>query len=44
MDIAALRDQQRQRAAEVVCQDDFEVMPPRLIGGARGLACYPKMS
>ncbi|ROR03463.1 deoxyribonuclease V [Erwinia sp. JUb26] len=34
MDIAALRDQQRARAAEVVLQDDFDVMPPRLIGGA----------
>ena len=34
MDIAALRDQQRLRAAEVMCQDDFDIMPPRLIGGA----------
>lgn len=34
MDIAVLRDQQRQHAAEVRCQDDFDVMPPRLIGGA----------
>lgn len=34
MDIAALRDQQRQCAAEVIDRDDFDVMPPRLIGGA----------
>jgi len=34
MDITALRDQQRVRAAEVIGQDDFDVMPPRLIGGA----------
>lgn len=34
MDIAALREEQRTRAAEVVLQDDFDVMPPRLIGGA----------
>ncbi|CCG85556.1 deoxyribonuclease V [Erwinia piriflorinigrans] len=34
MDFAALRDQQRQRAAEIVTQDDFDIMPPRFIGGA----------
>lgn len=34
MDLAALRDQQRQHAAEIVTQDDFDVMPPRFIGGA----------
>ncbi|MCP2231508.1 deoxyribonuclease V [Erwinia aphidicola] len=34
MDIAALRDQQQQCAAEVIVRDDFDVMPPRLIGGA----------
>ncbi|MCQ4107555.1 endonuclease V, partial [Erwinia persicina] len=34
MDIAALRNEQRQRAAEILCQDDFDVMPPRFIGGA----------
>ena len=34
MDIAALRAEQRQRAAEVVRQDDFDVLPPRFIGGA----------
>lgn len=34
MDIAALRQEQQQRAAEIVLQDDFDVMPPRLIGGA----------
>ena len=34
MNIAALREQQRQWAAEVICQDDMDVMPPRLIGGA----------
>jgi len=34
MDIAALRDQQRLRATEVIHHDAFEVMPPRLIGGA----------
>lgn len=34
MDIQALRAEQLQRAAEVVRHDDFEVMPPRLIGGA----------
>lgn len=34
MDLAALREQQRQRAAEVVTQDDFDIMPPRFIGGA----------
>ncbi|AUX95101.1 deoxyribonuclease V [Mixta gaviniae] len=34
MDIQALRAEQLQRAAEVVRNDDFDVMPPRLIGGA----------
>ncbi|PRD12498.1 deoxyribonuclease V [Pantoea coffeiphila] len=34
MDIAVLRDRQRTLAAEVIHQDDFDVMPPRLIGGA----------
>ncbi|WP_338492302.1 deoxyribonuclease V [Erwinia aphidicola] len=34
MDFAALRDQQQQCAAEVIVRDDFDVMPPRLIGGA----------
>ncbi|MDR7345705.1 MAG: deoxyribonuclease V [Pantoea sp.] len=34
MDIQALRAEQLQRAADVVRHDDFEVMPPRLIGGA----------
>ncbi|AUX74118.1 deoxyribonuclease V [Erwinia pyrifoliae] len=34
MDLAALRDQQRQHAAEIVTEDDFDVMPPRFIGGA----------
>lgn len=34
MDIAALRDRQRLHAAEVIHQDEFDVMPPRLIGGA----------
>ncbi|MBK0035611.1 deoxyribonuclease V [Erwinia sp. S43] len=34
MDIAVLRDQQRALAADVILQDDFDVMPPRLIGGA----------
>ncbi|YCH30263.1 deoxyribonuclease V [Erwinia sp. D4-22] len=34
MDIQALRAEQLQRAAEVVRHDDFDVMPPRLIGGA----------
>lgn len=34
MDIAALRAEQLQRAAEVVRQDDFDVLPPRFIGGA----------
>ncbi|CCP01365.1 endonuclease V (deoxyinosine 3'endoduclease) [Erwinia amylovora Ea644] len=34
MDLAALRDQQRQHAAEIVTCDDFDVMPPRFIGGA----------
>jgi len=34
MDIAALRNEQRQRAAEILCKDDFDVMPPRFIGGA----------
>jgi deoxyribonuclease V len=34
LDIAALRAEQLQRAAEVVRQDDFDVLPPRFIGGA----------
>ncbi|OAE06852.1 deoxyribonuclease V [Pantoea sp. OXWO6B1] len=34
MDIAALRAEQLQRAVEVVRQDDFDVLPPRFIGGA----------
>lgn len=34
MDIAALRQEQLERAAEVQQEDDFEVMPPRYIGGA----------
>lgn len=34
MDIAALRERQRLLAAEVIHQDAFDVMPPRLIGGA----------
>ncbi|QHM72795.1 deoxyribonuclease V [Mixta intestinalis] len=34
MDIQALRTEQLQRAGEVVRHDDFDVMPPRLIGGA----------
>lgn len=34
MDIAALRAEQIQRAAEVVRQDDFDILPPRFIGGA----------
>lgn len=34
MDIAALRDEQIARAAQVSCRDDFTVYPPRLIGGA----------
>lgn len=34
MDLAALRTEQQQRAADVVRQDDFEVLPPRLIAGA----------
>ncbi len=34
MEIAALRAEQIQCAAEVVRQDDFDVLPPRFIGGA----------
>jgi deoxyribonuclease V len=34
MDLAALRREQQQRAADVVRQDDFEVLPPRWIAGA----------
>ena len=34
MDIQALRAEQIERAAQIVRHDDFEVMPPRLIGGA----------
>lgn len=34
MDITALRTEQLQRAAEAVHHDDFDVFPPRLIGGA----------
>lgn len=34
MDIAALREEQLARAAQVSRQDDFAVYPPRLIGGA----------
>lgn len=34
MDIQALKQEQLARAAEVVREDDFEVMPPRYIGGA----------
>ncbi|WP_428944397.1 deoxyribonuclease V [Pantoea sp. FN060301] len=34
MDIQVLRQEQLTRAAEVVREDDFDVMPPRYIGGA----------
>lgn len=34
MDIQALKQEQLARAAEVIREDDFEVMPPRYIGGA----------
>lgn len=34
MDLAALRAEQLQRAADVVRQDDFDVLPPRYIAGA----------
>ena len=34
MDIAALRAEQRQRAAQIITDDDFDILPPRLIGGA----------
>ncbi|WP_433977445.1 deoxyribonuclease V [Erwinia sp. E_sp_B01_9] len=34
MDIQALKQEQLARAAEVVREDDFDVMPPRYIGGA----------
>lgn len=34
MDLAALRTEQQQRAADVVRQDDFDVLPPRWIAGA----------
>ncbi|PKH18941.1 deoxyribonuclease V [Enterobacterales bacterium CwR94] len=34
MDMQALRQEQEQRAAEVVRTDAIDVMPPRLIGGA----------
>ncbi|MGV3346772.1 deoxyribonuclease V [Enterobacteriaceae bacterium LUAb1] len=34
MDMQALRQEQIARAAEIVCTDDFDVMPPRLIAGA----------
>lgn len=34
MDLAALRAEQLQRAANVVRQDDFDVLPPRFIAGA----------
>lgn len=34
MDIQALKQEQLARAAEVVREDDFEIMPPRYIGGA----------
>lgn len=34
MDIQALKQEQMTRAAEIVREDDFEVMPPRYIGGA----------
>ncbi|MCA1179880.1 MULTISPECIES: deoxyribonuclease V [unclassified Pantoea] len=34
MDLAALRAEQLQRAADVVRQDDFDVLPPRFIAGA----------
>lgn len=34
MDIQALKQEQLTRAAEVVREDDFDVMPPRYIGGA----------
>ncbi|AXF77550.1 deoxyribonuclease V [Erwinia tracheiphila] len=34
MDIQALKQEQLKRAVEVVREDDFEVMPPRLIAGA----------
>lgn len=34
MDLAALRAEQLQRAANVVRQDDFDILPPRFIAGA----------
>ncbi len=34
MDIQALKQEQMTRAAEIVREDDFDVMPPRYIGGA----------
>ena len=34
VDLAALRQEQLQRATDVVRQDDFDVLPPRFIGGA----------
>lgn len=34
MDIQALRAEQIEKAAQIVRHDDFDVMPPRLIGGA----------
>ncbi|MCE0492306.1 deoxyribonuclease V [Pantoea sp. Mb-10] len=34
MDLAALRHEQLELAAKVVRQDDFDVLPPRLIAGA----------
>ncbi len=34
MDIQALRAEQLMRAAEVIRNDDFDIMPPRLIAGA----------
>lgn len=34
MDLAALRAEQQQRAADVVRQDDFDILPPRYIAGA----------
>lgn len=34
MDIATLRERQQLHAAQVIYEDDFDVMPPRLIAGA----------
>lgn len=34
MDLATLKDQQRILASQVICEDQFECYPPRLIAGA----------